>query len=158
ASRGGLFVSRDPEGRYPNQHGCSVDRQRWHYRQEPQCLHVDETQAASTWRIGLPGESDDRVVLHHLFFQDGEVYVLYHTAAVKRWLRFSGPARRDNDATFSAVRQLVGPSGSFEEIPAGVDLEQARPGSFTRWQSDLPTASLVPFAFAVSRTRDPRVV
>jgi len=145
----GMFLVGDGNDEHPNQSGISIDGENWLYRTDPRKLKTSEKHCVSSWDIELENEYSCFMTTHHLLFEEGEVYIIYHNAAVPLFLRFSGIAALDNGDTYSVLEKLSGPEGNITLMPAGEDIYHNRPGTYPLWQSKNKIRPLVPVIFKV---------
>jgi hypothetical protein len=149
SSQLGIFLVGDGSNSFPNQSGISYDGEKWYHRHDSQKISVKSEEAISKWEIDLENEYDSYLTTHHLFFEDGEIYIIYHNAARELFISFSGIANLKSEETYSKLNKLYGPQGESSMIDAGLDIYHRRPGEFPHWQSKTKVKPFVPMIFAV---------
>jgi hypothetical protein len=75
--------------------GVSFDRVNWHYRSNPEAIHVDPLHGISYYKIELDNPNPDmtefgKVVTHTLIGTDGEVHVFWHDSARPAFMMIGG--------------------------------------------------------------------
>jgi len=145
----GIFLVGDGNDDHPNQSGISEDKKNWLYRKDPRKLVLGKKHSISSWDIELKNEYRCFMTTHHLLFDEGEVYIIYHNAAKPLWIKFSGIATTHGGDTYTILEKLWGPKGNLIKKDTGVNIYNGDPGFYPLWSSDNKVRPLVPMIFKV---------